>query len=99
MHAGGIVPDERNFTLQVGEGVLTRRGVGSVGGDEAVRDANAGRPPPGNAQGPLLVTWNQDIFELMNDQSRVARSAVRNIQKNGRRIGHSRRRRVGQLVL
>ncbi len=49
-YTGGMVyasqnrqPDAIDATLHDGEGVLTRRGVASVGGPEAVRAANAGQ--------------------------------------------------------
>ena len=48
-HTGGIVqtgagkaPDEVDARLQAGEGVLTKRGVASLGGEEGVRAANRG---------------------------------------------------------
>jgi hypothetical protein len=46
-HAGGIVgapPDEVNARLVRGEGVLSRSGVNAIGGEQAVRAANAGIP-------------------------------------------------------
>lgn len=46
-HSGGIVgapPDEVNARLVRGEGVLSRSGVNAIGGEQAVRAANAGIP-------------------------------------------------------
>ncbi len=56
-HAGGIVgapPDEVNARLVRGEGVLSRSGVNAIGGEQAVRAANAGIQ-----QTPTVVAINQ----------------------------------------
>jgi len=56
-HSGGIVgapPDEVNARLVRGEGVLSRSGVNAIGGEQAVRAANAGIQ-----QTPTVVAINQ----------------------------------------
>lgn len=54
-HTGGVVkpagpaPDEVSATLMQGEGVLTRRGVQALGGEQAVQAVNRGAPTPTGA--------------------------------------------------
>lgn len=55
-HTGGVVqpaqaaaPDEVPATLMAGEGVLTRRGVQALGGEQAVQAVNRGAPMPASS--------------------------------------------------
>ena len=50
----GAPPDEVNARLVRGEGVLSRSGVNAIGGEQAVRAANAGIQ-----QTPTVVAINQ----------------------------------------
>ena len=49
-HMGGMVeqtaPDERTLTLLTGEGVLSRRGMESIGGENGLRRMNQGKTQP-----------------------------------------------------
>ena len=60
-HSGGMVggPDQVGARLVAGEGVLSRQGVSSIGGPEAVRAANAGV-----SQAPVVVAVNQYRHEV-----------------------------------
>lgn len=60
-HSGGMVggPDQVGARLVAGEGVLSRQGVSSIGGPEAVRAANAGV-----AQAPMVVAVSQYRHEV-----------------------------------
>lgn len=55
-HSGGMVggPDQVGARLVAGEGVLSRQGVSSIGGPEAVRAANAGV-----SSSPVVVAVSQ----------------------------------------
>ena len=60
-HSGGMVggPDQVGARLVAGEGVLSRQGVSSIGGPEAVRAANAGV-----SQAPVVVAVSQYRHEV-----------------------------------
>lgn len=60
-HSGGMVggPDQVGARLVAGEGVLSRQGVSSIGGPEAVRAANAGV-----SQAPMVVAVSQYRHEI-----------------------------------
>ena len=53
----GLAPDEYTARLRVGEGVATSQAVAAVGGPEAMRDLNAGRPAQ---QQPMQVVFSLD---------------------------------------
>ena len=60
-HSGGMVggPDQVGARLVAGEGVLSRQGVSSIGGPEAVRAANAGV-----SSAPVVVAVSQYRHEV-----------------------------------
>jgi hypothetical protein len=55
LHDGGMATDEYPYTLQTGEGVLSRRGVRALGGPDAVEEVNRGRPATGGGGVSLLA--------------------------------------------
>lgn len=96
----GVDPDELVAVLRRGEGVLNPSGVAAVGGADAVRAANRGEAPAaGGGSGPIVFRWRNDVFELARDRMGMPGSVIREIRRDGRRVGHAKRRRSGKLVL
>jgi hypothetical protein len=86
-HSGGMVggPDQVGARLVAGEGVLSRQGVSSIGGPEAVRAANAGV-----SQAPVVVAVSQyrhEIFRpFIRDHLRLG-GALADTIRSSRTIG------------
>lgn len=104
-HSGGMIVAHKGIMLpqpgpgevpimgQLGEGVLSRRGVAAAGGPAAVRGYNEGRAPPASA--PMQVTIVNSSF----DQRGVAQEIGRVFEPAQYRRGVSRQdaKRVSQI--
>ena len=95
-HSGGLAyeapmlaPDEGTSIVRTGEGVLTERGLGAVGGPEGLAAANRGEAP---AQTIVVsMVYKHRIFgEIVRDSMRLPGSPLRSAIKGGSRVGHRR---------
>lgn len=50
----GALPDVRTINAEVGEGIATRQGMRALGGEQGLRDLNAGRMPAAK-ESPIIV--------------------------------------------
>lgn len=68
-HSGLYIPklkhDERPIIAQTGEGVLSRRGMRSIGGEPALNAANSGAPSSGGG-GSVNITINANVITTNN---------------------------------
>ena len=68
LHTGGTVaPDEVDRRLQVGEGVLSRRGMAALGGADALDAVNRGAMPAGGAPQLTLVSIDGGVLDRIVD--------------------------------
>ena len=85
-HAG-MAPDERNARLLQGEGVLSRQGVASAGGAQAVRDLNSGQ----GSSGQIVVqnVYRHRVFDSFVQDNLNRAGPLRSALKRGSgRVGH-----------
>jgi hypothetical protein len=91
-HAGSIANDEVFRKTTVGQAVISNSLKEDLGGNNAVRrQSDAGRADSGGGGSTFLVYQHQ-AFELpLRDSARIPGSTMNNIQRDGRRSGHSTR--------
>lgn len=77
---GNLLPDARLIAAELGEGVVTRRGVDAAGGEEGVRRLNAGIPPSPTVVNLKLrhETIDRVVGELAGRPSNVRTMLSRN---------------------
>lgn len=85
-HTGGS-PDEINATIRRNESVLTRTGVHSLGGDDAIKRANRGDASPQSLVVPMIYR-GRVIETVMAEQVRGSSSVRRSLRtvQPGRKV-------------
>lgn len=80
----GLRPGEVPIIAQTGEGVLSRNGMATIGGESGLNKVNAG----GNAGGGMVINYNQVISawgpeDVFRQRKALAGAMIDELQKNG----------------
>jgi hypothetical protein len=83
---GGLAPDEVPIIAQTGEGVLSRKGMRTLGGSDNLRALNDGQYP---AQGDVTININQaiqawDAQDVWRNRKMLSNAIAEDIYNNGR---------------
>jgi hypothetical protein len=83
-HAG-LSPDEVPIIAQTGEGVLSRRGMDALGGQESLKSLNEGKPAKGNITinvNQVIQAW--DAQDVWRNRKMLSNAIADDIYNNGK---------------